>query len=154
MAEQAGRTREFISVYDAHYAAMIRLALVTTGSMPVAEDIVQEVFADLYRHFDQVDNPGAWLRRSVANRTTSWLRRLIVARRHTVTVRDVSPPSPEQISVRHALRRLTPRQRAVVFFRFYLDLPESTIAAELGMRPGTVKSALHRALTTMRGELS
>lgn len=48
------------------------------------------------------------------------------------------------------LRRLRPRQRAAVFLRYYLDLPESEIAAALGCRVGTVKSMLHRSLGTMK----
>lgn len=34
--------------------------------------------------------------------------------------------------------------------RFYGDLTEAAIAAELGIAPGTVKSTLHRALTKLR----
>jgi RNA polymerase sigma factor (sigma-70 family) len=55
--------------------------------------------------------------------------------------------------VRQALARLKPRQRAAVFLRYYLDLPEAEIAAALGCRPGTVKSLLHRSLAILKEQL-
>jgi RNA polymerase sigma factor (sigma-70 family) len=93
----------------------------------------------------------------VANRSTSWLRRLLVARRHAAragaepTSADLAAPGGEDI--RAALARLSGRQRAAVFMRFYLDLPEAEIAAALACRPGTVKSLLHRALRVLKEEL-
>jgi DNA-directed RNA polymerase specialized sigma24 family protein len=45
------------------------------------------------------------------------------------------------------------RLRAAVFRRYYLDLPETEIAAALGCRPGTVKSLLHRSMSILRGHL-
>ena len=45
-----------------------------------------------------------------------------------------------------AVRRLRPSHRAVVILRFYEDLTVVQIAEVLGLRPGTVKSHLHRAL--------
>jgi RNA polymerase sigma factor (sigma-70 family) len=53
-----------------------------------------------------------------------------------------------------AVLRLPFRQRAVLALRYYADLPEGEIAALLGCRIGTVKSARHRALTALRKELS
>jgi DNA-directed RNA polymerase specialized sigma24 family protein len=52
------------------------------------------------------------------------------------------------------LRKLPFRQRAALMLRYYEDLPEADIARLLGCRPGTVKSALHRGLATLRKELA
>jgi RNA polymerase sigma factor (sigma-70 family) len=149
----------FAAAYAEHYDVLVRLAYVTTGSLVAAEDVVQDAFVALLRDWDSVEQPGAWLRRVVANRSVSWLRRLVVARRHALTAghlgRDgaVTPPSPEDAAVRQALARLAPRHRAAVFLRYYLDLPESAIAATLGCRPGTVRSLLHRALRVLKEHL-
>ncbi len=150
------QTGSFAEIYDAHYDPMIRLAYLTTGSLAAAEDIVQDAFTDLYRSLPDVLEPQRWLHRVVANRSTSWLRRLIVARRHAGRARrelDHPPPDAQDTAVRQALLRLSPRYRAAVFLRFYLDMSEMDIAEALGCRPGTVKSLLHRALAVLREHL-
>ena len=45
-----------------------------------------------------------------------------------------------------SLAQLPPRQREVLVLRFYLDLSEPEIAAEMGIGPSTVRSTAHRAL--------
>jgi RNA polymerase sigma factor (sigma-70 family) len=85
------------------------------------------------------------------------VRRRLVERRHAAATPPPDDPDypvdADSAAVRAALARLTPRQRAAVFLRYYLDLPEAEIADALGCRPGTVKSTLHRALTTLKGDL-
>ena len=41
------------------------------------------------------------------------------------------------------------RQREALVLRFYLDLPDPEIARIMGIRPGTVRSATHRALKAL-----
>jgi RNA polymerase sigma-70 factor (sigma-E family) len=146
----------FHDVYTAHYDALLRLAYLTTGSVSAAEDVVQDAYVELYRRWSEVVEPAAWLRRVVTNRSTSALRRRLVARRHQQRQpppADHPPPAAEDAAVRAALLRLRPRQRAAVFLRYYLDLPEVEIADALGCRPGTVKSLLHRALAVLKEHL-
>jgi RNA polymerase sigma factor (sigma-70 family) len=51
--------------------------------------------------------------------------------------------------VMQALRGLPDRQREVLVLRFYLDLPDTDIARDLGISPGTVRSTAYRALTAL-----
>jgi RNA polymerase sigma factor (sigma-70 family) len=51
------------------------------------------------------------------------------------------------------MARLAPDQRVVVALRFYRDLSIDEIASRMGVRPGTVKSRLHRALRGLRTTL-
>jgi hypothetical protein len=76
-----GVRADFDEVYARHFAPMVRLAYVTTGSVPAAEDVAQEVFVALL-HRPDVLEPGAWLRRAVVSRCTSWVRRRRLERRH------------------------------------------------------------------------
>jgi RNA polymerase sigma factor (sigma-70 family) len=145
----------FREVYTAHYGNLVQLANVTTGGRAAAEDLVQDVFVDLYRRRDSVAEPAAWLRRATINRCTSWVRRRMVERRHAPGVGETvaASLSPDAVAVRAALSRLRPRHRAAVFLKYYLDLSEAEIAAALACRPGTVKSLLHRGLNVMKEHL-
>lgn len=146
----------FRAVYTTHYGNLVQLAYVTTGGLPAAEDLVQDVFVDLYRRRAGVADPAAWLRRATVNRCTSWVRRRIIERRHAPEPgREPAGGalSPDAVAVRAALARLRPRHRAAVFLRYYLDLTEAEIAAALSCRPGTVKSLLHRGLNVMKEHL-
>ncbi len=90
------------------------------------------------------------------NQRTDWWRRL----RGREQVTDELPDAPafgdladahaRQDAVLQALRGLTQRERAVVVLRYFEDLPEAQIAAELGIATGTVKSTLYRALGKLR----
>ncbi|WP_020521404.1 RNA polymerase sigma factor [Catelliglobosispora koreensis] len=145
----------FCAVYEDQFASLVRLAFVTTGGTASAEDLVQDVFADLYRRRAQVSDPAAWLRRATVNRCTSWVRRRVLERKHArpepVTVEV--PLGPDAVAVRKALAQLRPRHRAAVFLRYYLDLSDADIAAAMQCRPGTVKSLLHRGLNVMKEHL-
>lgn len=154
------------AVYAAHVASLTRLAAVVCGDLDVARDLVQDAFADLVRA-EQLQAPGAvhyrvaWLRRVVANRSISWVRRRMVARRHYLAQMAAGPPQKHSdpdgaatVAVRSALSRLGPEQRAVVFLRYYLDLSEAETARTLGIRTGTAKSRLSRAMVLLREELA
>jgi len=150
-AEPAAR---FAALYAADHDRLVRLASLLLSSTAVAEDVVQDAFAKLHSRLGRVDNPSGWLRVVVVNACRNERRRWSTARRHAakLAVRSVAedPPVDELVA---SLRRLPPRQRAVVVLRYYVDLPEAEIAAMLGMRPGTVKSSLHRALARLRLEV-
>lgn len=138
---------------------MMRLAAVVTGDVDAAAEIVDEAYADLLATAG-VREPAAWLRRAVTNRSRSWVRRRVCARSYlerygpTEVAGGSDDSMPERIAsrldVRDALATLPPDQRAAVFLRYYLDLPEREIADALGCRPGTVKSRLARAMTRLQ----
>lgn len=132
--------------------AMVRLARLLTGSMVIAEEVVQEAFLRMHQQRSSPDNPTGYLRTTVANISRSHMRRLRLER-HVVPEDRVTFDDPVVDETWAALRRLPFRQRAVLALRFYEDLPEAEIARLLGCRPGTVKSSLHRGLAKLRDEL-
>jgi RNA polymerase sigma factor (sigma-70 family) len=56
----------------------------------------------------------------------------------------------ERDEIVRLLADLTERERRVVVLRHYFDLSEAEVARELRIAPGTVKSALSRALRKLR----
>jgi RNA polymerase sigma factor (sigma-70 family) len=141
---------DFDEVYRSSWPRVVRLAYVTTGSLAIAEEIAQDVFADLYRQRATVHAPQAWLWRATANRTTSWLRRRLTERKHE---RHEPHQAHMPTSVTDFMAMLSPlsvRQRAALFLRYHEDLSVNEIAQVLACRPGTVKSLINRALSTLR----
>ncbi|MFG2571334.1 RNA polymerase sigma factor [Streptomyces sp. NPDC048481] len=57
------------------------------------------------------------------------------------------------LAVARGLEDLPDAQRQVVVLRFYADLPVRSIARELGVPEGTVKSRLHTAVRALRARL-
>ena len=152
-----GRPRDqtFVDLYATHFDSLVRLASLLVDSAAAGEDIVQDTFAKLFVRLETVDTPQAWLRTTVVNACRNERRRLGTARRYAPRLAGqpvaVDPPVDELIA---SLRRLPDRQRTAVVLRYYVDLSETEIASILGIRIGTVKSALHRARVRLQSEVS
>jgi len=139
----------FEALYHAEYGVMVRLAGLLLDHGGQAEEVVQDAFARVYVRWNRLERPGAYLRAAVVNGARDVLRRRTLARRRPAErVPDAYDPADEGLA--DALRALPPRRRAAVVLRYYADLPEAEIAAALGVRPGTVKSMLHRSLIQLR----
>lgn len=122
------------ALYSEHAVSLIRLAYLMLGDRAAAEDAVQDAFFGLYRRWDRLDDPG---------RALGYVRTAVLNGCRTVLSRE------EREEVMRAVRRLPDRQREALVLRFYLDLPEREIARIMGLRPGSVRSATHRALRAL-----
>jgi RNA polymerase sigma factor (sigma-70 family) len=135
---------------------MVRLAHLLTGSVEVAEDVVQDAFVSCSRHWSTLDVADAYVRRAVVNQAFSALRHAGLERDKTARYGQAIPVTvglPELDETWDVLRRLPNRQRIALVLRFYEDLAETEIADLLGCRPGTVKSLIHRGLAKVRKEI-
>ena len=56
--------------------------------------------------------------------------------------------------VQAALGRLSPEHHRVVVLRYFAELSTAEVAQAIGVREGTVKSRLSRALSRLREELA
>lgn len=140
-------------LYRDRYADSVRLAHLLTGDRGRAEELVQDAFVRAMPTLAQADNPAGYLRTIVVNLCRDHARRAGRARALRAD-RPTSAPPPaipiESTVVWRSLQDLPERQRAAVALRFYDDLPDDEIAALLGVRPATVRSLVHRALTTLK----
>jgi len=139
-------------LYRERYVAMVRLAFLMVGSTTIAEELVQDAFARMHRHWEHTEHPKAYLRMAVVNACRSHLRRLALERayRRHPSVTGEGSQLAEADELFDALAGLPSRQRAALVLRFYEDLSEADIAVALGCRPGTVKSLVHRGLAELR----
>jgi len=147
-----------------HHLELVRLALVMTGDLGTAEDVVQDAFERLHRGWQGLRQPTqslAYLRASVINGCRSVHRRSAVARKHAprLAIRpdaiasDQAAASDDRSELIAALRRLPRRQREVLVLRYYADLSVTEIAEVLRLTPGSVRSANSRGLAALASAL-
>ena len=132
----ADAEREFREFVAARSAALFRAAYLLTGQREAAEDLLQGALAKVARR---------WRRRS-------WGREWAGAVPDVAAAGDHAATTDLRLALAAALRRLTPRQRAVVILRYAEDLPEREVAAVLDVSVGTVRSTAWRALARLRAE--
>jgi RNA polymerase sigma factor (sigma-70 family) len=153
-----------------HEAAAIRIASVVGGSQG-AEDAVQEGFVRAFRALDRFDTSREfrpWLLRIVANaaknRVRSDRRHERLRDRHIALRPDPAGTGDGDASdtvvaaerrdvVAAAVGRLPVGDRIVIGYRWFEGMSERDMAIALGVRPGTVKSRLSRAMARLRAEL-
>jgi RNA polymerase sigma-70 factor (ECF subfamily) len=148
---------EFVPFYRATRDRTARALAMTLNDASLAAEAVDEAMARAYQRWDKVsgyEQPAAWVYRVALNCATSTLTRRKRAPRPPVErdSADVGPISEPDVMA--ALHELALHQRSVVVCRFYLGLSEAETAAALGIRPGTVKSRMHRALAHLQQRLS
>jgi DNA-directed RNA polymerase specialized sigma24 family protein len=151
--EGAPPSVSFEAFYLASYEGLVRLAYVLTSSREIAEDLVQDSFVRLHRHYENVEAPDRYIRRTVVNASRSHFRRAGRERDkrpllYVVPGGGDAPGASGELN--DVLLTLPYRQRAAVVLRYYSDLSENEIAEILGCRPGTVGSLIHRGLERMR----
>ena len=155
-AESDEEFREFMR---GRWPAMVRLAYGLTGDLGHAEDVAQGAFARAYASWERVmrtGDPDAYVRRIVINENNSRFRKRRVTEHLVDAVPEPSDqpaadPLGDSEALLKALRRLGPRQRAVIVLRFWMDMSEAETAAALNCSVGTVKSQASRALAALRG---
>jgi RNA polymerase sigma factor (sigma-70 family) len=138
----------FPEFYARTHDGLTRALALTLGDLDLGADAADEALARAYLRWDHVstlDNPGGWAYRVGLNWGRSVLRKL----RRPVIVTDpttVEIPSIVEPALLDAVRRLSTRHRSVVVCRYLFGWSEDQTAQTLGLRPGTVRSCLHRAL--------
>ena len=151
-------------LFEYHAVRLIRMAMLLVGDQSSAEDVVQDAFLGLYRGAARLRDPAnavAYLRASVLNGCRSVLRSRKRAWSSLIPTHDPPVWSAESAAmagedrreVLRAVARLPRRQREVLVLRYYFNLCDREIAADLGVTRGTVASTASRALTALGREL-
>lgn len=156
----AAAERSFREFVAARTPSLWRTAYALTGHQQAAEDLLQSALtktAARWRFVRNQGNPEAYVRQAMYNEQVSWWRRrsrLVEWSSSTVpdlpATRDSADETGVRLTVRDALLRLAPRQRAVLVLRYLEDQPEAVVAELLGCSVGTVRSSTSRALARLR----
>ncbi len=148
------------------YRSMVQAVAVICGSLPDAEDAVQEAFARAWERAaagERFDHLAGWVVSVALNQTRSGHRRRardqeLLAR---LGRRGTTPDGASSVDVltagalvmRDAVDELPLRQRQVVLLYYFLDFEVSVVASTLGISEGTVKTALFRARAKLAAAL-
>jgi RNA polymerase sigma-70 factor (ECF subfamily) len=160
-------------LYDRYGATVYGLALRVLGQPDLAEEVVQDVFAQVWRDAGRYDagrsTVAGWI---VMVTRTRAIDRLRARRARPDLSRSVDPlhaaplvsadRTPETSTmvaedtrlVRGALARLPDQFRSLIELAYYEGLTHSEIAERTGIPLGTVKTRLRSAMGTLRSALA
>jgi RNA polymerase sigma-70 factor (sigma-E family) len=158
-AGQGQARREFEAFVRATGADLVRTAYVLTGDMGKAEDLAQDTFLRLARHWDRarsVEHPSAYARRALVNLVLDSSAKRSRQRQELGTEDELGTRADgsaaralgaveDAAAFRSAVLQLPRRQQVVLMLRYLYDLPEKEVADILGCSVGTVSSTASRA---------
>ena len=162
----------FTRLFEVHApVALGLLSRILAGSGGEAEEVLQEVFLQVWMQADRYDagrcSPRGWILMMARSRALDRLRRRNAARRREEIVGEETggealPPigterlerRERQRQVDSALGLLSPDQRRCIELAFFEGLTHTQIAARLEAPLGTVKSRILMGMSKLRQALS
>lgn len=167
-AIRSGDEKAFEKLFLRYYTPLCKFAWRYIRSTHIAEELVQEVFTNVWEIKKQLDPEGtlrAYLYQSVKNRALDHIKHQEVVRRHlSEMAQDTKETaSPQRIpagdtafmkAARQAIEELPERARQVYKLHRKDGLTYSEIAQVMEISPKTVESQMSRALKILRNRLS
>jgi RNA polymerase sigma factor (sigma-70 family) len=143
-----------VALFESEESPLLSFAIGLVKQRWVAEELVQDAFLRLHEVWAQVENPRAWLYRTVRNLALNHIRD---HRRETVlgeapdTASDTGPDEElgrmEAIGmVRLLLAGLQPEDRDLIRMKYHEDLKYGEISERTGLGVGNVGYKLHHLL--------
>ncbi len=158
---KTGDQRAIASLYDRYSSVVYAVALRVLGDTGAAEDVLQEVFLQLWRNPDAFDSArgslGSWLSVITRNRAIDSLRK----RRPETDIEDVvlsvapdlageAERSRAAEKVRGVMGAMAPAQRTALEMAYWEGMSHSEIADKTGEPLGTIKTRIRAGLIALR----
>lgn len=156
------------SLYDRYRLILFGLILRILHSRPEAEDVLQDVFIQVWRRARDFDESRGraftWLVTLARSRTIDRLRSLNSRQRTANEAVEAAPGSVSDAAedafkseqrevVRNALRELPAEQREALVLAYFEGLTQTEIASRTGSPLGTVKTRMRSGMTKLRAVL-
>ena len=162
-AIRAGDQSAMATLYDRYSSVVYSVALRVLGETGAAEDVLQDVFLQLWRNPSAFDasrgNLGAWLAVISRNRAIDALRKRKPESDIEDVVLSVAPDLASEAErsrvaakVRGALAMMPAPQRSALEMAYYEGLTHTEIAAKTGEPLGTIKTRIRAGLSALRKE--
>ncbi|HYY42871.1 MAG TPA: sigma-70 family RNA polymerase sigma factor [Pyrinomonadaceae bacterium] len=160
-----GDESSLAALYDRYSAILLGLLLRILHDRPEAEDVLQEVFLQVWRRahdFDEARGRGfTWLVTLARSRAIDRLRSIDArtraataagreVREETVDATDDVLHSEQRVVVQAALAQLPEEQRRALWLAYYDGLTQAEIAAQLNQPLGTIKTRMRSGLIKLR----
>lgn len=162
VASIAGGSQDALAaLYDLYGGRLLALGLRMLGDRREAEDVLHDVFIEVWQHAGDYDpvrgSVRAWLFVRMRSRTLDRCRRTGRARTREADQAVPEPASPtdparaaDQQRILAALEQLPEAQRQVIELSYFGGLSSSAVAAKLDLPVGTIKSRVAAALAKLR----
>lgn len=160
--------RAFAAMYARHAPSLLLFTRSIIIDHALAEDVVQEVFVDVWRnhtHFDESRSSfRSWIRTLAHRRAIDKIRSLEAARRRDIKMglRELTASSHDderwdalftRPQLTAALRRLTTKQREAVVLQYYGERTAAEVARALGVPVNTAKSRVLDGIRALQATL-
>lgn len=162
----AGDERAFKKLFDLYKERFYAVALKMTRSEEVAEDIVQDVFMNIWSKREglvNVENPSSYFFTAVYRRVYHHYRKTALERK----ILQAAPPAKESVNttdemvlaheseelISEAIAKLPPQQQLVFKLSRQEGLSREDVANQLHISPNTVRNHLADALKFIRAFL-
>lgn len=152
----AGDQEALARFYDVQAGLVNGLALRILRDVADAEDVVQEVFVQVWRQAARFDpsrgSPEAWVCTITRSRALDRLRRRTSRREEAEDqgLGSTTPRNDEALAVRKALDSLPLEQRRALELAYYDGLTQTEIAERLAQPLGTIKTRMRTAMIRLR----
>ena len=158
---QNGDEQAMASIFDRYSKVVYSVSLRVLRDPASAEDVLQEIFMQIWRNPDSFiaakGSLGGWLAVVSRNRSIDALRR----KRPMDSVEDLALASPYNLAdeaernsmmerARAVIQKLPTEQRKTLEMAYFDGLTHSEIAEMTGDPLGTVKTRIRSALVTLR----
>lgn len=158
---ETGTRVEFEQFLDRELEGLARYARILTGDRERAHDVLADSVLKAQQAWPRIartDHPAAYVRRIITNtlvsQQRSWFSRSVsTTRTGTLPDRPVTPGTgrvDDRDELDGLLQALPERQRTAVVLRYYLDLDDDGIAAEMRCSVSAVRSYISRGLAALR----
>lgn len=150
-----------IALFESEESALLAFATGLVGRRPVAEELVQDAFLRLHQVWGQVENPRAWLYRSVRNMALNHLR----DHQREAPLECADDPAAESRPdeelgrmeaigmVRLLLAEMPAEDRDLIRMKYHEDLKYGEISKRTGLGVGNVGYKLHHLLKNLADAL-
>ena len=150
---------DFVEYARAAAPRLRRTAYLLCHDWHLAQDFTQTALARLFVHWGRIqrrESPDAYARKVLLRVFLDHQR--LSSSHEVVTDRVADTPSPTgqpelRVTLLEALRRIPPRDRAILVLRYWEDQSIETVADVLGVSAATVKAQSARGLTRLRALL-